>query len=122
MNTLQRRIDERCPSTEYTAEVRRSNDTFRQSFTGGRVIVTAGIGALPDILRAAIIVAVRTFDGFDADNDPHGEHDFGALSVAGSRVFWKIDANDRALRLGSPNPAAPAVTVRVLTIMLAEEY
>lgn len=122
MNSIDLRPSDAATSPNRTLVVRDLNDAFRQSFTGGRVVVTAGVGALPDILRAAIIVAVRTFDDFDADNDPHGEHDFGALSVAGSRVFWKIDAYDRALRLGSPDPANPAVTVRVLTVMLAEEY
>jgi hypothetical protein len=37
-------------------------------------------------------------------------------------VFWKIDAYDRELRFGSEGPADPAVTRRVLTIMLASEY
>jgi hypothetical protein len=37
-------------------------------------------------------------------------------------VFWKIDACDRDLRFGSEAPANPAVTRRVLTIVLASEY
>ena len=37
-------------------------------------------------------------------------------------LFWKIDAYDRALEWGSPDPADPRVSRRVLTIMLASEY
>ncbi|WP_254913113.1 DUF3768 domain-containing protein [Novosphingobium sp. B 225] len=33
-----------------------------------------------------------------------------------------MDAYDRDLRFGSPDPDNPAVTRRVLTIMLASEY
>ena len=102
--------------------VRALNDALRRTSSGGRVMVTAGVAALPDETRTAVFVAVRGFDRFDATNDPHGEHDFGALTIGGMRVFWKIDAYDRALASASPDPADPAVTVRVLTIMLAEEY
>lgn len=98
------------------------NDGFRRRFAGGRVMMSAGLAALPEPNRAAILAAVQGFDAFDADNDPHGEHDFGAVAVGGCRCFWKIDAYDRGLRSASPDPADPAVTVRVLTIMLAEEY
>lgn len=98
------------------------NDQLRQTGRGGRVMVTAGIAALSEVERAAIIGAVRAFDDFGVDNDPHGEHDFGAVEVGEVRGFWKIDAYDRDLRFGSPDPADPAATVRVLTIMLAEEY
>ena len=85
-------------------------------------MMTAGVAALSETERAGILAAVRTFSAFDADNDPHGEHDFGAVEVGRVRCFWKIDAYDRDLRFGSPDPADPAVTVRVLTVMLAEEY
>jgi hypothetical protein len=56
------------------------------------------------------------------DNDPHGERDFGSLGLRGQRLFWKIDYYDLALEYGSPDPADPAVTRRVLTLMLADEY
>jgi hypothetical protein len=37
-------------------------------------------------------------------------------------VFFKIDYFDKSLRVHSPNPADPAVTERVITIMRADEY
>lgn len=77
---------------------------------------------LPEMIRVEILAAVRAFDSFDTDNDPHGEHDFGVIEIGGVRAFWKIDAYDRELRFGSPEPEDPAVTTRVLTIMLPEEW
>ena len=65
---------------------------------------------------------VATFDDFSADNDPHGEHDFGSFDLAGDRFFWKIDYYDPTLEFGSDDPADPSKTTRVLTLMLAAEY
>lgn len=65
---------------------------------------------------------VRDFNNFTEDNDPHGEHDFGSLEHNGHSVFWKIDYYDQDVKYGSDNPADIERTVRVLTIMLAEEY
>ena len=104
------------------ARVRALNDAFRRSFAGGRVVETPGVVALAEAERIALLLAVRRFDRFDVDNDPHSEHDFGTVEVGGARFFWKIDAYDRALAGHSPDPADSAVTVRVLTVMRADEY
>ena len=69
-----------------------------------------------------MLAKVRSFDAFTDDNDPHGEHDFGSVDEAGVRCFWKVEYYDRAIEFGSPDPADPAVTTRVLTIMRADEY
>ncbi len=104
------------------AKVRHLNDALRTSGRGGRIVVTAGIAALPPEQVAAILAAVAGFDAFNADNDPYGEHDCACLTAAGHDVIWKVDSYDLALAGHSPNSADPSVTTRVLTIMLAEEY
>ena len=103
-----------------TAEIRRLNDTFRTTLTGGRLILTRGIVGRPD--TNSIIERVKSYSDFNEGNDPHLEHDFGAFEHAGDTVFWKIDYYDRTLNSGSPDPANPSVTTRVLTLMLAQEY
>jgi len=90
--------------------------------TDGKVMLTRGVAALPEEDQAAILDRVCTFDDFAPANDPYGEHDFGAFEHNGHRIFWKVDAYGRNERFGSPDPADPRVTKRVLTIMLAGEY
>jgi hypothetical protein len=102
--------------------IRTLNDAFRTTFVGGAVMITAGVGATPIDQRRALLQKVRSFEAFGEDNDPHGEHDFGAVDEAGERYFWKLDYYDRAMESGSPDPADPTVTTRVLTIMRADEY
>jgi len=114
----------RLPSTTVTTaeRIRGLNDAFRRTFVGGMIMITAGVEALPVEQRRSLLEKVRAFDVFTDDNDPHGEHDFGAVDEGGVRCFWKIDYYDRATEMGSPDPADPAVTTRVLTIMRADEY
>ena len=104
------------------AKIAQQNDLLRTTLLTGRVVVTEGILALPESTRTEIVAKVRTFDDFSLDNDPYGEHDFGTVEVDGIRAFWKIDYYDRAMKMGSDDPADPAKTCRVLTIMLASEY
>jgi hypothetical protein len=110
------------PDTVAVCRIRELNDQFRRSLTGGLLHITRGVIALGGKQQAAILDAIASFDGFSPENDPYGEHDFGALTIGGTRILFKIDYFDRALTGHSPDPADPSVTTRVLTMMLAEEY
>ncbi len=77
---------------------------------------------LPLEVKMSVIFRVMTFSEFTPENDPYGEHDFGNFELAGRRFFFKLDYYDRDLVFGSDDPADPAKTTRVLTLMLAEEY
>lgn len=65
---------------------------------------------------------VRHFDDFTPENDPYGEHDFGVLKMQGLTVYWKFDYWDQSPDWSGLDKSDPSKTVRVLTIMLAEEY
>jgi hypothetical protein len=117
--------------------IARLNDRARQAMGLACIaLATEGFRALPEADQSRVRELVETFDAFTPDNDPYGERDFGAIyrrdgagcwtTVRPARpdqiVFWKIDAYYRDLRFGSDDPANPAITRRVLTIMLASEY
>ena len=87
-----------------------------------QIFMTRGIVSLPPEDQIIIAAMVRDYDDFTEDNDPHGEHDFGSFEHNGNRVFWKIDYYDQDVKYGSDDPADIEKTVRVLTIMLSEEY
>ena len=105
-----------------SGRIRRLNDRLRQTLIGGTVNITQGVESLGLMAVSAILYCVRQFDEFSAANDPYDEHDFGALTSASQRILWKIDYYDLLLESGSPDPADPDVTTRVITIMLASEY
>ncbi|WP_312887090.1 DUF3768 domain-containing protein [Rhizobium laguerreae] len=104
------------------AAIRGLNDSFRRNPMAGRVVITFGVDALPQIEKLALLAAVVGFNAFDSGNDPFNEHDFGALEKEGVNYFWKIDYYDPDYDMGSANPADPHVTRRVLTVMRADEY
>lgn len=103
--------------------IRHLNDLFRCHGLGqGSILVTHGVNSVDDEFAPKAMAAVRAFDQFNEDNDPHGEHDFGALEVEGEKLFFKIDYYDLKMKMHSPNAANAAVTHRVLTIMHRSEY
>lgn len=110
------------PGAQQASRIRALNDRFRTTFIGGRVFITDGIQSLGPAFESATVEAVQTFKDFSSDNDPYGEHDFAAVVINDTKVFWKIDYYDLACRAGSEDPADPRQTTRVLTIMLASEY
>jgi hypothetical protein len=104
------------------ARVRALNDFFRTSLIGGRIVLTHRVGELSEEKLRELLTAVKNFDNFTDDNDPHGEHDFGAIEMHDTNYYWKIDYYDPSLTSGSENPADPSKTIRVLSVMLAAEY
>ena len=114
-----------------SATIRRLNDQLRTTFTGGRVMLTRGLKALGPEAEARVLNAVRAFTAFTKENDPWCEHDMGALDVevgtpgegsVPAQIFFKIDYYDPTLTMHADDPADPAKTMRVMTIMLADEY
>jgi hypothetical protein len=101
------------------ATIQELNDAFRKTLDPnlGKVVLTRGVEGRLDVLQK-----VKTFDEFNEENDPHGEHDFGMFDIGRERFFWKIDYHDENLEYRSEDPSDPSKTTRVLTIMLAEEY
>lgn len=126
-------------NSEQLDTIRRLNDTARQHPGIGSIVnVTMGFQSLAETERLAALTAIVRFSKFDGDNDPYGEHDFGAVyrlpsgawtqdrpsdaRTIAQTVFWKVDCYDMDLMFGSEAPWDPNFTKRVLTIMLASEY
>lgn len=108
-------------TTSRAEQIARLNDAFRRH-PGADWFMTSGVQAKGPIFALKAMATVSGFSTFTSDNDPYGERDFGAFDLCGERLFWKIDYYALDLASGSPDPADPAVTRRVLTIMLASEY
>ena len=124
---------------EQTARIARLNDMARQAMgIACTAVATVGFRSLPEADQSQVRELIETFDAFDENNDPHGERDFGTIYQLADdrwtterprlredereRVFWKLDYYDRQMQFASDDAANPAVTRRVLTIMLSDEY
>ena len=107
------------PRAEFIA---RLNDALRKRGVGGTIMVTRGVLAVTGSNMPELAEALAAYDAFDVNNDPHGERDFGDLTLWGQDMFWKIDYFDADLRYGSDDPADGDKTRRVLTVMLTSEW
>lgn len=111
------------------AAIARGNDAFRAAMAfgrpserEGRVFFSHGVAAMGPEFVSLLALTVAGFADFNADNDPIGDHSFGAVEVCGTRVFWKIDLYDEAYAFGASIPESPEKTRRVLTMLLPSEY
>lgn len=118
-------------SADRSKRIAELNDQFRTALgipgnrgVPGQQVLTRGIASLNADTLSRVLFSVVSFKDFTEDNDPHGEHDFGAFDDADAgKVFWKIDyyADDR-MEYGSEAPEDPKRSYRVLTIMVADEW
>lgn len=104
--------------TDKAAKIAHVNDTMRRCLFG--VLMTQGVEARGQAFVERALTELAAFDDFTPDNDPYGEHDFGAFTVDGVRLFFKIDCFDEDGRYPE-DPTAPSVR-RAITLMLASEY
>lgn len=110
-----------------TEQTRALNDQFRSNFDPklGRVILTAGVQALPNEQLQQLLQAVKDFNDFNSENNPYLENDMGRIELFNSSFFWKIDYLDRQQwrqSIGSSDHADVQKTLRVMTIMFTSEY
>jgi hypothetical protein len=105
-----------------TDRIRTLNDELRHYQLGGLAVITPGVAALGQQAVERIVKTIAVYDDFCHANDPHEEHDFGSFQADGQTIFFKIDYFDKTLMYHSPDPSDPAVTERVITILLADEY
>ena len=107
------------------SEISALNDRFRKGdFSLGLWSITPKVAALAEDSQQALFQAVRALDNFIETEavSPSGKHDFGLVTQDDTDYFWEIDYWDKSLTSRSPNPADPGCTVRVLTLMRADEY
>jgi hypothetical protein len=121
MNMLERELT-KCVQPPRAEAIAQLNDKLRKTGEGGTIVITRSVMNLPAFNPAALTAALAAYEAFDADNDPHGERDFGDLTLFGADLLWKIDYYDSDLRFGSNDPADSTITKRVLTVMLAEDW
>jgi hypothetical protein len=84
--------------------IRNLNDAFRKTFAGGTMVMTASVGALPEMVKASALVKLAEFDDFALENDPHGEHDFLSIEHCNRTFFWKCDYYNRRWTVGLKIP------------------
>ncbi len=98
------------------------NDLLRDTFLTWRIVFTHAVASTSEEEREEIITKVREFNNFTPDNDPCGEHGFGAFIVNNEKYFWKIGYYNIDMSAGSENPGDQNQTTRVLTIMRTDEF
>ena len=81
------------------SSVGRRNDEIRQQglFGPGQenaLIITPGVSELGPLALDQLVVKLMQFDGWDVADDPHGDRDFGTLTLGDTRVFFKIDRHE----------------------------
>ena len=53
-----------------TARIRELNDVFRKTFAGGKMVMSASVAALPEMVRASALIKVAEFTDFTLEDGP----------------------------------------------------
>lgn len=109
---------------ERTIRIRELNDELRTQghALNGRVVAMGGLVNEEREKQIRVARAARQHTDWNRGDDPYGEHDFGKFEVDGEQFMFKIDYYSLDEAQGSEHPEDPAVTIRVMTLMYAEDY
>ena len=109
--------DKCCVTLSRAEVIAQLNDQLRKTCEGGTVVITRNVRSLDWFNARELVTALANYDGFDEDNNPHGERDMGNFKLLNTDLYFKIDYYDLDLKCGSEDPADDCITHRVLTIM-----
>jgi len=91
-----------------------------------RIVMTSGLLAefggdtvADSMMAQARLMAALRHCTFAPDSP---ERDFASMDVDGIKVLMKVDYYDTELAFGSEDPANPAMTRRVITLMRPADY
>jgi hypothetical protein len=70
----------------------------------------------------AFLDVLERYVNVTRENDPHGEHDYLSFKHSNRTFFWKCDYYNKEMDGGSEDSADPEQTIRIGTLMLAEDY
>jgi hypothetical protein len=111
-------MSEQLSPKERATEIAKLNDEFRRAGPTEDWVATVGAVALSNF--PGLVQAVIEYDDFNADIDPHREHDMGRIVWDSEPTYWKIDYYDQQREYGE-DPLSQDCR-RVLTLLLTSEY
>ena len=114
--------DTDCITLRRAEIIARLNDQLRKSGVGGTIVITRNVRGLEGLNAPELATAVANYDGFDEDNNPHGERDMGHFVLFDTDLYFKIDYFEQDLKFGSDDPTDASLTHRILTIMTKADF
>ena len=103
------------------AEIKRLNDRLRLKGRGGYSQMCDRMSDFSYERFAEVRKAIRAFDDFTPDNDPHGHHDYGVVEVHDQKYDWEIGYLGADGTGVSPDPSDTSVTTRVMWISMVPD-
>ena len=115
------------PTLNRTEAIAQLNDRARLGrdrkakigITRSCIAAFADPGSIEGILIQSALMKAFAKATFSEDSP---ERDFASIEFNGRKIWMKIDYYDNDMIYGSDDPTNPDVTIRLITIMLPEDY
>lgn len=117
--------------TDKTEKIRALNDELRTAYRdpaaprdvrNGRIVFAGDLAQEEGLMKAIVLAKAATFDDFNEENDPHGEHDCASFAIGKNTFMFKIDYYALDEEHGAEHPEDLHSTMRIMTLMYARDY